>query len=42
LVYIDDVIVLGKTFEEALENLDKVFSRLLQGLKLKAKKCNLF
>lgn len=35
-VYIDDVLVMGKTFEEHLGNLQKVFERLrLAGLKLK-------
>ena len=43
LVYIDDVIVIGKTFEEALDNLCTVFDRLkAAGLKLKSKKCQLF
>ena len=36
LIYIDDIIVYGKTFEEALKNLENVFERLRQaGLKLK-------
>lgn len=43
LIYIDDVIVYGKTFEEALENLKRVFTRLREaGLKLKPQKCKLF
>ena len=43
LIYIDDVIVFGKTFDEHLERLDKVMRRLAAaGLKLKAKKCFLF
>ena len=43
LVYLDDIIVVGKSFEDMLENLGEVFLRLRQaGLKLKAKKCNLF
>ena len=43
LVYLDDIIVCGKTFEEMVKNLDEVFSRLQQaGLKLKARKCHLF
>ncbi|KAK3093316.1 hypothetical protein FSP39_013979 [Pinctada imbricata] len=43
LVYLDDIIVLGKSFEEMIANLSQVFDRLQQaGLKLKAKKCNLF
>ena len=43
LVYQDDIIVVGKTFEEMIKNLSQVFDRLAEaGLKLKAKKCNLF
>ncbi|MCG7878904.1 MAG: RNA-directed DNA polymerase, partial [Candidatus Thiodiazotropha endolucinida] len=43
LIYIDDVIVYGKTFEEALKNLETVLERLqVAGLKLKAQKCKLF
>ena len=43
LVYLDDIIVCGKTFEDMVKNLDEVFSRLQQaGLKLKARKCHLF
>ena len=42
LVYLDDIIVLGRTFDEALGNLATVFSRLHDaGLKLKPKKCDL-
>ena len=42
LVYLDDVIVAGKTFSDMLVNLDRVFERLgSAGLKLKAKKCSL-
>ena len=42
LVYLDDIIVLGKTFEEALGNLGTIFSRLREaGLKLKPTKCDL-
>ena len=40
LVYLDDVIILGKTFEEHLVNLPIVFERLRQaGLKLQPRKC---
>ena len=43
LVYLDDIIVLGKSFEDMMQNLETVFNRLASaGLKLKAKKCNLF
>ena len=43
LVYLDDVIVFGKTVEDELERLRKVFVRLRSaGLKLKPSKCNLF
>ena len=42
LVYLDDVIILGKTFDEHLVNLHGVFQRLHDaGLKLKPSKCNL-
>ena len=40
LVYIDDVLVMGKTFEEHLANLMEVFERLrAAGLRLKLVKC---
>ena len=43
LVYLDDVIVLGRTFEEHLDALQSVFQRLRQaGLKLKPTKCTFF
>lgn len=43
LIYLDDVIVMGCTFEEELERLKQVFERLARaGLKLKPKKCFLF
>ena len=43
LIYLDDIIVYAKTFEETNRNLSKVFDRLAAaGLKLKAKKCNIF
>ena len=43
LIYLDDIIVFGKTFEEMVDNLSKVFNRLeTAGLKLKPKKCVLF
>ena len=43
LVYLDDVIVLGKTFREQSNHLVAVFKRLLDvGLKLNPKKCALF
>ena len=43
LAYLDDVVVLGKSFEDHLENLRAVFSRLKEhNLKLKPRKCSLF
>ena len=43
LIYLDDIIILGKDFDDMLNNLDTVFQRLsAAGLKLKAKKCSLF
>ena len=43
LIYLDDIIVVAKTFSEMLQNLETVFQRLSSaGLKLKAKKCNVF
>ena len=43
LCYLDDIIIVGKTFLEALENLKDVFQRLREAsLKLKPKKCSLF
>ena len=43
LVYLDDVIVHSRSFEEHLQNLHEVFERLNKfGLKLKPVKCHLF
>ena len=43
MVYLDDVIVFGQTFDEQIERLALVFDRLRNaGLKLKPKKCNFF
>jgi hypothetical protein len=43
LVYIDDIIIFGKTFKEVLANLREIFLRLREHrLTLKAKKCDLF
>ena len=43
LCYLDDVIVFGKTFEEALKNHRIIFQRLrTANLKLKPSKCSLF
>ena len=42
LIYLDDIIVKGATFEQHIENLGNVFERLFQaGLKLSPKKCHL-
>ncbi|GBO24268.1 Retrovirus-related Pol polyprotein from transposon 297 [Araneus ventricosus] len=43
LVYLDDIIIVGRTFEEHLNNLRKVFQRLQKSnLKLSPKKCRFF
>ncbi|GBM66799.1 Transposon Ty3-I Gag-Pol polyprotein [Araneus ventricosus] len=43
LVYLDDIIIVGRTFEEHLNNLRKVFQRLQKAnLKLSPKKCRFF
>ena len=43
LVYIDDIIIYSKTFEDHIEHLAEVFRRLkCADLKLKPKKCNIF
>ena len=43
LIYLDDIVVTGKSFENMVENLSKVFERFREaGLKLKPKKCHLF
>ena len=43
LVYLDDVIVLGRTFEEHLRNVRSVLQRLHEsGLRLKPSKCSFF
>ena len=43
VLYLDDLIVFGKSFDAALDNLDQVFDRLDHAnLKLKAKKCFFF
>ena len=39
-IYLDDLIIFSKTFEEHIERLDKVFARIRQeGLKLSPSKC---
>ena len=43
LIYLDNVIVMGRIFEEELERLKEVFERLARaGLKLKPERCFLF
>jgi len=43
LVYLDDVIIFGKSFDEMLENLKMVFSRFREvNLKINPKKCSFF
>ena len=43
LIYLDDIIIFGKTFAEMIKNLDLVLERFVQvGLKLKPKKCQYF
>ena len=40
LIYLDDVIVFGKIFEEMVQNLELVFDKLkAAGFRLKARKC---
>lgn len=41
VLYLDDIVVFGKTFEEHFKNLNEVMDRLTKpGLKLKPKKCH--
>ena len=43
LVYLDDIIVMGRTFDKHLKNLGEVLQRItMAGLKLSGKKCALF
>ena len=43
LIYLDDIISFGTTFEDALDNLTLIFERLrTYGLQLKSTKCHLF
>ena len=43
LIYLDDVIIIGKTFEEHLQRLDAVLAQVeMANLKLKVEKCVLF
>ena len=43
LVYLDDIIVIATDFDEHIQRLDEVFTRIsLAGLKMKPTKCELF
>ena len=43
LVYIDDILIFGETFDSALKSLESVLDRISQyGLQLKSTKCALF
>lgn len=43
LVYLDDIIIVGRTFEEHLQNLNAVFKHIQEaGLRLKPAKCTFF
>lgn len=43
LVYLDDIIVVGKSFEDHMRNLEQVFQTIRSAkLKLSPKKCNMF
>lgn len=43
LTYLDDIITFGRTFDELIQRMDEVFSRLrAANLKLHTKKCHLF
>lgn len=43
LIYLNGIIVIGKRFEDMIQNWRTMFDRLLDaGLKLKAKKCTVF
>jgi len=42
IVYLDDILVMGRTFQEHLDNLTQVLTRLREaGLRLKPEKCHL-
>ncbi|CAK1579697.1 unnamed protein product [Parnassius mnemosyne] len=43
LVYVDHIIIVGRTFEEHLQNLERVLMKIQStNLKLSSKKCSLF
>ena len=43
LIFLDDILIFSKTFEEHCQRLERVFKKLAEnGLKLKPSKCELF
>ena len=43
LIYLDDIMIMGKTFEEMLINFEQIFTKLRDAnLRLNKKKCHFF